>query len=123
MLQISKYLLFLLHPKLIELQIHATLLRKMTSLFLLGLIVFIHIVKALHSHVHHSNSPSDSKASRITSVCDICDYSFIREADNDTAFISVDRQMFYPEIGETNISPISFAAVEIVLLRGPPSRL
>lgn len=100
---------------------HYIVFKRITALFLLGLIVFTYAVKVFHTHAHDSGAHNTPNEATFKSVCAICDYHFVKDAEDYISFINIKSPISYYQFNVKDIFTISFTTSETTLLRGPPA--
>jgi len=84
----------------------------------MGAIIFIHIAKGLHHH--HGDRRIEGRTSLIKAACTVCDYNFLKDADDRHFFAAFEQPLFFSDSHTYFHSGNPVTEVEAANLRGPP---
>lgn len=82
--------------------------------------VFIFVGKAFHTHKHNSLSGNFTSLTIVKSDCTICDYHFVKDADNFPTFVKTVLPVSFVSYTIVDVSNHVFITPCTTALRGPP---
>lgn len=100
-------------------------IQKLNAAFFLALLVFIHVVKAFHTHDYaivnaYDTSKKESVLKQIYS-CAICDYQVTKDSDSYIDELRIERPVWIIISYFHYIAPQVFSSHVFVSSRGPPA--